>query len=284
MIGEAISLLIFRRAAQVTMKMFSMAVGAALALVSVTDQAQAQTLQRQAGSNAVTYRTIESEVLARQMAGMRVSAKFEECSANGCSQPSGIFEAVGFWTDFGADAGVDLRYNNTLFGTIRIAAGASTFNSPYTFNWNKTNDFRTLKFEGGPAYGNVLFDIPDGNCGTPSITCARETTGSSTGNEFDIQFSGSNLNAFANTFGTGTVTYSNLVSVLGQSTQYDLFSTVEMVFPISLSGPDNGQAPFTFQMDTDLGRNVVPEPSTYALMGAGLISILGFARRRNRNA
>ncbi len=39
-----------------------------------------------------------------------------------------------------------------------------------------------------------------------------------------------------------------------------------------------------FRVNSSPNIQTVPEPSTYALMGAGLLGIFGFARRRNRNA
>ena len=214
------------------------------------------------------------------MTGMRVSSQFEGCSTNGCTT-GGLNEAFGFWQNFGGVSGADLYFNNVKFGSVRIGSSNNTFNSNYTFDLLASNDFRTLKFQGGTSYGNVIFDIPAGNGQSPSITCAGNTVPSSTGNEFDIAFIGDIGDAGA---GRGTVTYSNLVTYLGQPAQYDIFTTVEMVFPTVSYGPDNDQTPFTFVMDTDLGVSTVPEPSTYALMGAGLLGIFGFARRRNRNA
>jgi len=268
------------------MKKFSMAVGAAIALASVTAPAQAQTLAtRQLG--AVSNTTgIDESIYGNQMSGMRVSVRFEDSTS-----PDVIREAFGFWSNLsGSSSGVDLYYNSTLYGSVRLGDASNTFNSDWTFDWFSSKDFRSLKFEGGAQYGNVLFDIGTQRCNTPSLTCAGNTAPSSTGNEFDIEFD-DEIDDFADDAGRGTVTYSNAVSYLG-TFQYDIFTTVEMVFPTTSYGPDKDETPFKFQMDTDKGvfesspniQTTVPEPSTYALMGAGLMGIFGFARRRNRNA
>ncbi|QJR34935.1 PEP-CTERM sorting domain-containing protein [Gemmatimonas groenlandica] len=50
------------------------------------------------------------------------------------------------------------------------------------------------------------------------------------------------------------------------------------------SGAIGGKLCGQFRKVSSPNIQTVPEPSTYALMGAGLLGIFGFARRRNRNA
>lgn len=252
------------------------------AMLLTAAPAHAQTLTRTAGT-PTNYSSIESEVFGKDMVGMKVSSMYENCSTNGCTT-GGLVTASGFWQNLGGGFyGANLYNGQTLAGVVKLGANTNTFNGDYTFDWFLSNDFRTLKFEGGSAYGNVLFDIPTGgSCGAPSISCAGQTNGSSTGNEFDIQFSsapsGSNLSSF-----NGTVNYRNYVTVTGQVAQYDLFTTVEMTFATSLSGPDNDQTPFKFNMDTDLGVPVT-EPGSLALVAAGLMGLAGMSRRRRAAA
>lgn len=238
--------------------------------------AQAQVVTRTQGTTT-NYTSIQSEVLGSQMGGMRVSATYEGCSTNGCTT-GGLLTASGIWQQYGSSWGVNLMNGNTQLGTVRIGQNTNTFDGNYTFDWTPGNDFRTLTFEGGVGFGNVIFDIAsETGCGAPTITCAGQTTNSSTGNAFDIE-SGFDYN--------NGVLYTNAVSYNGESLKYDAFTKVTMTFDIDASGPDSDQTPFTFQMDTDLGANVstVPEPSTYALMAAGLAGVFGFARRRRNNA
>lgn len=238
---------------------------------------QAQTVTRSQGTTT-NYTSIQSEVTGSQMTGMRVSVTYE--SPNNSNT---LATAFGFWTNLaGGLSGVDLYTGGSLMGTIRIGDNTDTFDGNYTFDWFSSNDFRTLKFEGGSQYGNVIFDLPTQFClFGPSLSCAGQTTNTSSGNAFNIQ------SGFAYSNG---VVYSNVVTFNGESIKYDAYTTVTMNFDNSSTGPDNDQTPFTFKMDTDLGSNGIvgitatPEPSTYALMGFGLLGVFGVARRRRNTA
>jgi len=73
--------------------------------------------------------------------------------------------------------------------------------------------------------------------------------------------------------GTGTVDYTlNTIAMLG-------VPGVQMQAPTSNAGVTTVQGSVSTRPPT-----VIPEPSTYALMAAGLAGMFGFARRRRRSA
>jgi hypothetical protein len=171
---------------------------------------------------------------------------------------------------------------------------ADTFFSDWLVTLYQRTDLTSLQFQGGAGYGGVLFDRA-----SPPLGLGTGTAGSGLGRDFDLND--------ANWSGI-TATYTDVVTLNGNPWAGDLFSHVSVDFTnaewctaglLCLAGlgwnsdvPDaNGPNanPFGFRMDTDLGRfpagnTVVPEPSTYVLMAAGL-AVLGIAaRRRNKRA
>lgn len=60
-------------------------------------------------------------------------------------------------------------------------------------------------------------------------------------------------------------------------------ATTRIGLGATLSGASAGNETF-FVANTGAPSTTVPEPSTYALMAAGLAGVFGFARRRNRSA
>lgn len=255
------------------MKKFSIAVGAAIALAGVTAPAQAQSVT---GTNGTTSSTsaIDESIYGRDMGGMRVSATFD-----------GGLSLIGTWGMLDANYwGVFLKKDGTDYLRVRIGTNTNTYNNSWSATlYQSSPDLSTLSFEGGASYGGVLFDRETSpNCNNSfSHTCRGQTTDSDAGDSYDIS---------SDDFNSSDVTYTNLVRFNNESVKYDLFSKVSVDFSDFNRGPDNDDS-FSFKMDTDKGvfaganiQTTVPEPSTYALMGAGLLGIFGFARRRNRNA
>lgn len=262
---------------KVTMKHFSMAVGAAIALAGVTAPAQAQAVSSLTGTVTSTS-SIDESILSNQMGGMKVTMNFD-----------GGVSLFGFWADLtGGRWGVDLYNGNTRLGTVSLGATSYTYSSDYKIElYQYSPNLASILFEGGAAYGGVLFDRSSGFAGN-----SVGTVGSDVGNDYDLLDSD---------WDNVTAQYRNAVKLNSNSPVGDIFQSVFVDFSnatfdcgrrcTDTDAPDKGNSPFYFEMDTDKGvfaganiQTTVPEPSTYALMGAGLMGIFGFARRRNRNA
>jgi len=195
-----------------------------------------------------------------QMAGMIVSWRF----TGGAT----ISQA---WRDLGGGFFGVSGMNG--FGLRMITTG-TTFSN----NWELTNggqqrlDF--IQMRGAP--GRTLFD-----CGWTGTACentggggSEGTVGSSTG--WSHQQTGG---TFA---GTVLGTYSNRVGLGAAPDVGDLFESLLITFRDGMAA--NGT--YTFRADTDnspSGQDIptptVPEPSTYLLMGTGLIGLFSLRRK-----
>ena len=195
------------------------------------------------------------QTLGTMMGGMLVRADF---SNGGFSD--------GVWGDLGAGVwGV-----RTLAFSLTMGGTSDTFSNPWTLGNTVIGAplaITRLRLSGAP--GGVVFD---------RATLGTGTVGSELGADFSFVGAGPG----------GTVaTYRNLVGVSGAAPVGDVFEALDVLFGQGLAAGTSVQ----FIADTDNippgGRGidpVVPEPSTYLMLGAGLATLGAAARRRARAA
>ncbi|WP_396201106.1 PEP-CTERM sorting domain-containing protein [Gemmatimonas sp.] len=245
---------------KVTMKKYSMALGAAIALAGVTPQAQAQSVTSLPGTTYYTNGPINDDINVNQLGGLSLTAYW------GSFSETYLLNGTGGW---GWNEG----------GNLSLTA-SGTSNTYFAFwSLNNTRDARLTRLVFDGAATNVVFDRGSllGPTGTPGSNVGYDLDACRTTFTFLFTFCG------ADQWNT-QVLYTNQVAVNPDLPVGDLFRTIDVTF--GNDGIDARRSVDAFiRFDTDLSDTpvVVPEPSTYALMGAGLLGVVGFARRRNRN-
>jgi len=231
------------------------------ALMAAGSIAGAQTNTFTVGTAYTTPGITGFATTSSEMAGMIVSWRF----ANDAT----VFSSA--WGNLGAGFFGVTGLNG--FG-LRMASGDDTFTSSWQLTNSSQQRLDFIQMRGAP--GRTLFD-----CGWTGTACentggggSQGTAGSSTG--WSHQQTGG---TFA---GTVLGTYSNRVGLGAAPDVGDLFESLLITF----QGSMGAGATYTFRADTDSSPSgqdtptpTVPEPSTYLLMGTGLIGLFSLRRK-----
>lgn len=232
------------------------------ALVTAGSMVGAQTNTFTTGTAYTTPGLTGFSTRSSEMAGMIVSWRF---AGNGT-----VFSSA--WGDLGGGffgvSGVD------GFG-LRMSSGGDTFSTSWQLTNSSTQRLDYIQMRGAP--GRTLFD-----CGWTGTACVNTGNG---GGDFGTAGSADGW-SHQQTGGTfaGTVlgTYANAVAIGANAAVGDLFESLLITF----DGSMGAAATYDFRADTDsspanLGTPMptVPEPSTYLLMGTGMIGLFSLRRK-----
>ena len=198
------------------------------------------------------------EVSGDQMDGMLISIEFDD-------QGEGAVNAI--WKSNGVNSGGVSGDDWSL-----TFVGADTWSAEYY--WKLYSEHVIRKLTINALAGSTVFDIIYSQVDWPS------TAGSECGWWEANDLTGSNSSGVSIISGQ-TVGW-NFIDDVALSNTWpngglgDLYGTLVLTFLSPIAFPENNM--FKFQLDTD--HAVVPEPTTFILLGTGVISIIGACSKR----
>lgn len=269
------------------MKKISMAVGAAIALAGVTAPAQAQNLTW-FGSTACFNTPVSSPSNRVSISSCNISSStstyMEWDSNNGSYDRSSIdfqingYDNTGTSNDWPGGPASSSTNRTLAFGSI--GATQKLYLGYFGFNRDQGDDLLSaylsmrLTFAGGTVNLADKLQITgveqSGGDGIRVAAVGSPVAFSMGGYDYEFRY-------------TGFDDYTN--NNPGDD-QYYCQNTNDNALPTTFTNDASRKLCGELKYVGGGVPNIqtVPEPSTYALMGAGLLGIFGFARRRNRNA
>jgi len=224
--------------------------------------AGAQTNTFSTGTTFTTPAITGFATTGAEMAGMLVSWRFAGSAT--------VFSSA--WGNLGGGFFGVSGLNG--FG-LRMGGASDTFTSNWELTNSSTQRLQFIQMRGAP--GRTLFD-----CGWTGTSCVNTGGGGSEGTA--ASSTGWSHQQTGGTFaGTVLGAYTNSVGVGANPDVGDLFESLLITF----QGDMGASATYNFRADTDSspsGRDVptptIPEPSTYLLMGTGLLGLMSIRRKR----